>query len=199
MRRIQIILVSIWQPVLSIGTKSDQHASNVLKTCLPEPSKFPLTHLEMDLEVLMWPIGICVAWALATSRPHKCILFHFAYTDHLAALELASCYLRASILVFSWVSPWVSHGLILIFHTVCGPIVTCAKTFPSSYPASLLNITYNSPEIIFIFITNSLPVEHKLYKGMDFICFVPVTFSVPRIGPGTQQVPSKYLWRERMS
>lgn len=143
MRRIQIILVSIWQPVLSIE-QNQITLSNVLKTC-SEPSKFPNT-LRNGPEVLTVAYRNLCGLVLATSlRPHKCILFHFAHTDHLAALELASCYLRASILdVPSHGSPRGSpHGLIPHLHSL-SPIVTCAaRPFHPPILPSLLNDIYN--------------------------------------------------------
>ena len=135
--------VSIWQPVLSIE-QNQITLSNVLKTC-SKPSKFPNTPRNGP-EVLTVAYGIVCGLALATSlRPHKHILFHFGHTGHLAVLELASCYLRASIPgVPSHGSPQGSpHGLIPHLHSL-SPIVTCtARPFHSPLLPSLLNDIYN--------------------------------------------------------
>lgn len=143
MRRIQIILASIWQPVLSIE-HNQITLSNVLKTC-SKPSKFPNT-LRNGPEVLTVACRIVCGLALTTSlRPHTHVLFHLGHTDHLAILELASCYLRASTLgVTSHGSPHGSpHGLIPHLHSL-SPMVTCAaRPFHPPILPSLLNDIYN--------------------------------------------------------
>lgn len=139
MRRIQIILASIWQPVLSIE-HNQITLSNVLKTC-SKPSKFPNT-LRNGPEVLTVACRIVCGLALPASlHPHTRVLFHLGHTDHLAVLELASCYLRASTVgVPSHGSP---HGLIPHLHSLSLMVTCAARPFHPPILLSSLNDIYN--------------------------------------------------------